>query len=144
MRQLLLIGYLGQDAKVNQYQGKQIINFSIADSEKYKNAEGVEVTKTTWIECAIWKDAGQSIVIANYLKKGTQVMVQGVPDVSTYTNRDGRVVAKLTLNVSNTQLLGNASPKPEPNANVAGNDPIHNAEPNLGTRPAAGGDDLPF
>jgi single-strand DNA-binding protein len=145
MRQLLLIGYLGQDAKVNQYQGKQIINFSIADSEKYKNAEGVEVTKTTWIECAIWKDAGQSIVIANYLKKGTQVMVQGVPDVSTYTNKDGRVVAKFSLKVSNCQLLGNASPRPEPNTNVASTDAVHNAEPGLGTPPAAGGsDDLPF
>lgn len=144
MRQLLLIGYLGQDAKVNQHQGKQIINFSIADAEKYKNAEGVEITKTTWVECAIWRDAGQSIAIANFLKKGTQVMVQGVPDVSTYTNKEGRVVAKLSLKVSNTQLLGSALPKPDSiQSNSASNDP--KPDPGENQNPPSGAtDDLPF
>jgi single-strand DNA-binding protein len=140
MRQLLVIGYLGKDATVTQHNGYNIINFSIADSEKYKNNEGVEITKTTWIECAIWKKVGDSVAVANYLKKGTQVMVQGTPDVSTYTNKDNQVVAKLTLRVSQTQLLGGNTNKPEPNA-AAENTPETNApEPSDPNKPK----NLPF
>lgn len=150
MRQLLVIGFLGKDAVVAQHNGKNIINFSIADSEKFKNAEGVEITKTTWIECAIWKNPGDSIAIANYLKKGTQVMVQGTPDVSTYTHREtNQVHAKLSMRVSNTQLLSSGQNKPEPNAPAAENGT--QPTPATGTpnaadsnTPGAGGDDLPF
>lgn len=148
MRQLLVIGFLGKDAAVAQHNGKNIINFSIADSEKFKNAEGVEVTKTTWIECAIWKNQGDSIAIANYLKKGTQVMVQGTPDVSTFTHKDTHQVhAKLSMRVSNTQLLSSGQNKPEPNAPAAENGSLlepATVTPNAGGEVGKGPDGKPL
>ena len=54
MLKLQLIGNLGQDAVVNNVGGKNVINFSVAHTEKYKNSEGTEVSKTTWVSCAYW------------------------------------------------------------------------------------------
>jgi single-strand DNA-binding protein len=47
--------------------------------------------------------------VAQYLKKGTQVYVEGQPDIRTYTTQDGRNGASLTLRVGNLQLLGGRS-----------------------------------
>lgn len=101
MLRLQLIGHLGQDATVNTVNGKSVINFNIADSEKYKNSEGVEVEKTTWVSCAYWTD---KLNVSNYLKKGTLVFVEGKPDVKTY-QKDNQIIPQLTLRISYLQLL---------------------------------------
>ena len=44
--------------------------------------------------------------VVPYLKKGTQVYVEGNPDVRTYTTQDGRNGATLTLRVQSIQLVG--------------------------------------
>jgi single-strand DNA-binding protein len=44
--------------------------------------------------------------VAPYLKKGTQVYVEGNPEVRTYTKNDGTFGASLTLRVLSVQLLG--------------------------------------
>lgn len=51
-----VIGHLGQDATVNNVNGKSVINFSVAHSEKYKNKEGLEVNKSIWVSAAYWTD----------------------------------------------------------------------------------------
>ena len=40
------------------------------------------------------------------MKKGTQVYVEGTPDVRSYTTTDGRNGASLTLRIASVQLLG--------------------------------------
>lgn len=66
MIKLQVIGHLGQDATVNNVNGKSVINFSVAHSEKYKNKDGVEVNKSIWVSAAYWTD---KINVAMYLKK---------------------------------------------------------------------------
>jgi single-strand DNA-binding protein len=58
------------------------------------------------VDCAYWTDR---TAVAQYLKKGTQVYVEGQPDIRTYTTQDGRNGASLTLRVGNIQLLGGRS-----------------------------------
>jgi single-strand DNA-binding protein len=52
MLKINLIGRLGQDAQVNTVNGKSVINFSVADSEKFKNQQGEDVEKVNWCSCA--------------------------------------------------------------------------------------------
>ena len=66
MLRISVIGRLGQDAIVNDVNGKTVINFSMAYSEKFKNQQGQDVDKTTWVSCAYWTD---KVNVANYLKK---------------------------------------------------------------------------
>ena len=106
MIKLQVIGNLGKDAIVNNVNGKNVINFTVAHTERFKDAQGNQKDKTTWVDCAYWTDR---TAVAPYLKKGTQVFVEGQPDVRTYTTQDGRNGASLTLRVVSVQLLGGKS-----------------------------------
>ena len=97
-----IIGHLGQDSQVNDVNGKKVINFSVAHSEKFKNKDGVEVDKTVWVSCAYWTDR---IVLGNYLKKATQVYVEGFPEARMYKNNNGEMVSQLAIRVTSVQLL---------------------------------------
>ena len=107
-----VIGHLGQDATVNNVNGKSVINFSVAHSEKYKNKEGVEVNKSTWVSAAYWTDR---TAIAPYLKKGTQVYLEGVPEARTYTNKNNETLPQLNLRVISLNLLSSNKPAQESN-----------------------------
>lgn len=103
MIKLQVIGNLGKDCVTNNVNGKSVINFSVAHTEKYRDAQGTQKDKTVWVECAYWTDR---TAIAPYLKKGTMVYVEGTPDIRSYTTNDGRQNASLSLRISNVQLLG--------------------------------------
>ena len=142
MIKLQVIGNLGKDALVNNVNGKNVINLTVAHTERFKDAQGNQKDRTTWVDCAYWTDR---TAIAPYLKKGTQVYVEGTPDVRTYTTQDGRNGASLTLRIVNVQLLGS---KP----NEGGSNTYQSAPPAYAqttAAPAAGElteplDDLPF
>jgi single-strand DNA-binding protein len=130
----ICIGHLGKDAIVNQVNGKNVINFSVAHTKSYKNAQGQKIESTLWVDCAWWLD---NTTVAQYLKKGTQVYVQGEPSVETYQTQDRQTRATFRIRVEQMQLLGSkqqngqpAVPPPPPtDAGSASNDPA---------------DDLPF
>ena len=146
MIKLLVIWNLGKDAVVNNVNGKTVINFNVAHTEKYKDAQGTQKERTTWVECAYWTDRTG---IAPYLKKGTQVYVEGNPEVRTYTTTDGRQGAALSLRILNVQLLGSragdgsdgnsANSYSQPSAA-----PAYNVSPATATADMGDADDLPF
>ena len=106
MIKLQIIGNLGKDCVVNNVNGKTVINFSIAHTEKFKDAQGNQKDKTIWVDCAYWTDRTG---ITPYLTKGKTVYVEGSPEVKTYTTNDGRSGASLTMRVQNVQLVGGRS-----------------------------------
>jgi single-strand DNA-binding protein len=97
-----VIGHLGQDATANNVNGKQVINFSVAHTKAYVRGDGQKVNETVWVSCSWWTDSQK---IAQYLKKGTHVFVEGEPNVTTYRNSQGVTLAQMTLRVSELQLL---------------------------------------
>ena len=103
MIKLQVIGNLGKDCVTNTVNGKNVINFNVAHTEKFRDAQGNQKDKTIWVECAYWTDRTG---IAPYLKKGTQVYAEGTPEVRTYPKNDGTTGVSLTLRVQNVQLLG--------------------------------------
>jgi len=113
MIKLQVIGHLGQDATVNNVNGKNVINFSVAHSEKFKNKEGVDVNKSVWVSCAYWTEKTN---VAAYLKKGTQVFVEGSPEAKTYRNQNtNEVMPQLALRVISIQLLSSSKPATQNN-----------------------------
>lgn len=98
-----VIGNLGKDCVVNAVNGKNVINFTVAHTEKYKDSQGSNQEKTTWVDCAYWTDR---TAVAPYLSKGTQVYVEGTPEVRSFTRNDGTAGASLSLRVREVQLLG--------------------------------------
>ena len=101
MIKLQAIGNLGRDAELKTVNEKQVINFSLAHTEKINGVE-----KTIWIDCAKW---GEKIGILPYLKKGQKVFVEGQPDLREYDKKDGSKGTSLTLRVAHIELCSQAS-----------------------------------
>lgn len=141
MIKLQIIGHLGKDCVQRDVNGKNVINFSVAHTEKFKNATGTLQERTTWVECSYWTDRTG---IAPYLVKGQLVFVEGSPDVDAYKKQDGEPGATLRLRVREVQLLGGradtqSSPQSYQQSSQAGSAPSR--------EPASqdqGADDLPF
>ena len=103
MIKLQVIGNLGKDCVTNTVNGKNVINFNVAHTERYRDAQGNQKDKTVWVDCAYWTERTG---IAPYLRKGTQVLVEGTPEVRTYSKNDGTTGASLSLRVLSVMLLG--------------------------------------
>ena len=104
MIKLQVIGNLGRDCTVNNVNGRTVINFSVAHTERYRDSTTGELKpKTIWVECAYWTE---KTAVAPYLKKGTQVYAEGTPDTRSYTTQSGENKISLTLRIHNVQLLG--------------------------------------
>ena len=106
MIKLQIIGNLGKDCIVNEVNGKTVINFSVAHTERYKTADGNSNERTTWVECAYWTDR---TAVAQYLTKGRTVYAEGSPSADAYTNKEGKAAGTLRMRVQTVQLLGGNS-----------------------------------
>lgn len=106
MIKLQVIGNLGKDCIVKEINGKNVINFSVAHTERFKDAQGNQKERTTWVECAYWTDR---TAVAQYLTKGRTVYAEGSPEADAYTNKEGQAAATLRMRVQTVQLLGGNS-----------------------------------
>ena len=147
MVKMQIIGNLGKDCVVNTVNGKNVINFTVAHTDKFKDGQGNSQEKTTWVDCAWWTDR---TAVAQYLTKGKQVFVEGNPEARSFLRNDGTPGSSLSLRVREVQLLGSknenagggSSYQPNNNASSAlsGNN-MNVPAPNEITEPV---DDLPF
>lgn len=97
MLKIQLIGYVGKDAEVITSNGKQFARFSVAVDETGRNNE----KKTRWLTCYVNQDK-----MAQWLKKGKQVYIEGFHKIIINTGQDNRTYVTEAVNVSNLQLLG--------------------------------------
>lgn len=97
-----IIGNLGSDAVIKDFNGQKYIAFNMAHSESYKDANGNKVEKTIWVSCLKRGDSA----IVNYLKKGTKVFVRGEYSTKIY-NPANNPVPQIAHNcqVREVQLL---------------------------------------
>ncbi len=143
MLKMQIIGNLGKDCIVNAVNGKNVINFTVAHSEKFKDSQGVNQERTTWVDCAWWTDR---TTIAQYLTKGTKVWVDGTPEVRTYTRNDGTSGAVLAMRVRELQLISPKSDGGNTGNTYSNQSTAHLTTPQTPAAPDAGEpiDDLPF
>lgn len=143
MIKLQIVGNLGADCIQKEVNGKTVINFNVAHTEKFKDAQGNLKEKTIWANCAYWTDR---TAVAQYLKKGKQVYVDGSPEVEMYTNKDGQPAATLRVRVRDLQLLGGNIDGIQGNSNASSSS--SSSYSNTNTRVTAdmeeAADDLPF
>ncbi|MFZ1527539.1 MAG: single-stranded DNA-binding protein [Ferruginibacter sp.] len=145
MIKLQVIGNLGADCIQKEINGKTVINFNVAHSEKFKDAQGNLKERTIWVNCAYWTDR---TAIAQYLTKGKTVYAEGTPEADAYTNKEGQAAATLRMRVQNIQLLGGSGDGQGSNAgnvSYAGSSPAPAMRTDApATAPMPADDDLPF
>jgi single-strand DNA-binding protein len=94
-----LIGNLGMAPEIKTLEsGKKLAKMSIATNESYKNAKGELVKETQWHNLIAWGKTAD--IIEKYLKKGSEVAIDGKLVNSNYTDKDGvkRYVTEIQVN----------------------------------------------
>lgn len=98
-----IIGRLTRDAEVrNLSNEKQVVNFSIATNDTYRNKQGERIEQTTYFDCAYWI----SPKVANFLTKGTLVELNGRAYTSAWIGKDGEPHAGLNFLTSQIKIHG--------------------------------------
>lgn len=151
MIKLQIIGNLGGDCTTNEVSGRTVINFNVAHSEKFKDAQGNLVDKTTWVKCAYWTDPNR-VGIAQYLKKGQLIYAEGSPEADAYMNKENQAAATLKMSVFRIQLLGskndnqegNSQQSPQQSSYQRDSTPASNATQHAPSPVEEPADDLPF
>ena len=88
VNKVILLGNLGKDPEVKRLDdGRGVANFSLATSETYKNKSGEKVTNTEWHNIVLWSPLAD--IAENYLKKGSQVYIEGKISNRSYEDKDG-------------------------------------------------------
>ena len=83
-----LIGRLGKDPEFRLLEsGKNVVNFSMATSDTYKNATGEKTIDTQWHQIVAW--GGLAEIADKYLSKGSEVAIQGKLVHRNYEGPDG-------------------------------------------------------
>jgi single-strand DNA-binding protein len=102
-----LIGNIGKDAIIkNMDKGVIAVNFPVAHNKNWRDKRtGEQRTKTTWVNCTIWKRDGGNMRILDFLTKGTLVEVVGTPFAKGYLQEDQSIKSEIRINVSNTNIL---------------------------------------
>lgn len=140
MIKLQIVGNLGKDCIVKEVNGKNVINFSVAHTERFKDGSGNLKERTTWVECAYWTD---KTAVAPYLKKGKMVYAEGAPEADAYTNKENQPAATLRMRVQSLQLLGGGD-SPQGNANTPSQHGNTNQPAGTAMSEMNAADDLPF
>ena len=119
-----LIGNIGKDALMKTMdRGIIAINFPVAHNKIWKDKRTGEVkTKTTWVNCTIWKREGSNMRIVDFLKRGTMVEIIGTPFSKAFQHEDGSIRSEIRLNVSKTNILRPVSREDELSEDLVDND----------------------
>ncbi len=100
-----IVGNVGRDPELRYTpQGSAVTDFSVAVNEVF-TANGERRERTTWWRVTCWNR--QAETVAQYLKKGRQVLVVGRRvEANAYTGKDGEARATLELTADTVQFLG--------------------------------------
>jgi single-strand DNA-binding protein len=92
-----LIGRLGKDPEVREFNSSKKATFTIATSDAYKNQKGEKIQDTQWHNIVIWgKLAG---IAEKYLKKGHEVAVEGKLIHRSYeANGEKKFITEVSVN----------------------------------------------
>lgn len=100
-----LIGRLGKDPEIRTFDsGSKRASFSIATTESYKNPKGEKVEETQWHNLVIWGKLAN--VAGQYLKKGTEVAIEGKLVHRSYETATGEKKYVTEINVNEFVMLG--------------------------------------
>ena len=88
VNKVILVGNVGKDPEVRYLdENTAIAKFPLATSETYKNRSGERVTNTEWHNVVLWR--GLATVAERYVKKGTQLYIEGRIKTRSYDDQDG-------------------------------------------------------
>lgn len=102
LNKVQIIGNLGADPEVRHTtSGDQVTNIRVACTEKWRDkASGENRESTEWVNVTFYRKLAE--IAGQYLRKGSQVYVEGRLKTDKYTDKNG--VEKYTTKVEASEL----------------------------------------
>jgi single-strand DNA-binding protein len=105
VNKIIILGRLGHDPEVRSTgTGKTVTSINIATSESFGTGTEKKET-TTWHKVILWERLGD--LAGNYLKKGSQVYIEGKITHRKYQAKDGTEKVATEVIASNMVFIGN-------------------------------------
>ncbi len=105
VNKVILVGNVGKDPEVKHLESNvSVANFTLATSENYTNKSGDKVTSTEWHNIVCWR--GLATIAENYIRKGSQVYIEGKLRTRTYDAPDGTKRYATEILADSLQLFG--------------------------------------
>ena len=142
VNKVILVGNLGKDPEVRALEtGVKVARFSLATTESYKDRNtGERVDQTEWHNIVLWR--GLAEVSERYLKKGSQVYIEGKLQTRSYEDKDGVTKYSTEIVGQTMTMLGGKGGDSSPSSSA----PAEESK-SINTKAAAEDDetnDLPF
>ena len=101
---VILMGNLTRDVELRNTQGgTALAKFGMAINRKY-TANGESKEETCFVDLTAW--GKQAELLNQYVRKGSQLMVEGRLQYSTWESQEGGKRSKLEVVVENFQFVG--------------------------------------
>lgn len=110
VNKVILIGNVGKDPEVRYFENdRAVANFTLATTERgFTTSSGQQIPeRTEWHNVVVW--GGLAKVVESYVKKGTQIYIEGKLRTRSWDDKDGVKRYTTEVNVDNLQLLGRKS-----------------------------------
>lgn len=102
LNRVVLVGRLTKDPDLRYTQsGIAVANFTVAVNRPFSNQQGER--EADFINCVVWRKAAENL--ANYMKKGSQVGVDGRIQTRTFETKDGRTAFVTEVVADSVQFL---------------------------------------
>jgi single-strand DNA-binding protein len=105
INKVILIGNLGKDPEIRAIEGgRKVARFTLATTETYKDKEGQRHEQTEWHNVEFWGPVAE--VIERYLRKGSQVYVEGRLRTRSYQDKENQTRYITEIVGQNMTMLG--------------------------------------
>ncbi|MCE7504682.1 single-stranded DNA-binding protein [Polynucleobacter sp. IMCC30063] len=148
VNKVIIVGNVGRDPETRYLpSGDAVTNISVATSDRYKDKQTGEMKETTeWHRVAFFGKLAE--IAGQYLKKGSQVYVEGSLRTRKWTDQSGQEKYSTEIRAETMQMLGSKMS----GASSEGSDNAPRTKPSdAGANPAASAgalgamdDDIPF
>src|SRR6266852_6266599 len=109
VNKVIIVGNLGRDPETRYApEGGAITNISVATSETWKDkASGEKQEKTEWHRVTFYRRLAE--IAGEYLKKGSQVYVEGRLETRKWTDKEGKDRYTTEIVANEMKMLGSRS-----------------------------------
>jgi len=106
VNKVILVGNLGRDPETRTFpSGDQICNVTLATTDRWKDKQSGEMREATEWHRLVFNGRLAEIA-AQYLRKGSQIYVEGAIRTRKYTDKDGVEKYATDIRVDQMQMLG--------------------------------------